>query len=169
MRQKLKELILSVGYWTYRTVRKPVQWYQKKFNIQTRGVRVLLIYQNNIVVVRHWYNSWWVLPGGGIKKNETPEQAAVRELAEEVGVADVQLEYQLGVYSNNKEGKNDTVYCFVAFLNAPFDSNKKFNIEISDMKSVSIEELPTGTSSATKARIAEYLRKDITKEIRPWS
>ena len=34
----------------------------------------------------HKYDAWWCLPGGGVEVDETPEQAAVRELYEECGV-----------------------------------------------------------------------------------
>ena len=46
----------------------------------------MILYQNEIILVRHWYNTLWVMPGGGIKKHETPEQAAVREIKEELGI-----------------------------------------------------------------------------------
>ena len=44
--------------------------------------------QNRILMVKHRHDGeeWWCLPGGRIEANETPEQAALRELWEECGV-----------------------------------------------------------------------------------
>jgi len=170
MRPKLKKLIIWCGYRVYKIVRTPFKWYWKIFKIKTRGVRVLITHQNKLILVRHWYNSLWVMPGGGIKKHETPEQAAIREIQEEIGIDIPQLEYLLGAYSNIKEGKNDTVHCFVVELDEQIQiPHHKFNIEISDIKWCEFENLPEGTSGATRARIQEYLRKDISTVIRPWS
>ncbi|WP_329027818.1 NUDIX hydrolase [Streptomyces sp. NBC_00690] len=35
-------------------------------------------------------DSWWFTPGGGLEGDETREEAALRELAEETGITDVQ-------------------------------------------------------------------------------
>lgn len=169
MRIQFKKLIIAAGYTFFKIIRIPIKWYWKKFNIRTHGVRVMLVYQNQIILVRHWYNSLWVMPGGGIKKNETPEQAAVREVREELRLEIKQLDYKLGTYSNTKDGKNDTVHCFVAELEEQPILKKRFNFEISDIVCVDIDNVPEGTSQATCTRIKEYLNKDISLDIRTWS
>ena len=49
----------------------------------TMGARIILIKDGQIVLVKHSYQNAWYLPGGGIKRNETLEQAIRREAAEE--------------------------------------------------------------------------------------
>lgn len=48
-----------------------------------RGDRVLLCHRST---GRSWYPDSWDLPGGHVEAGESPEQALVRELREEVGV-----------------------------------------------------------------------------------
>jgi 8-oxo-dGTP pyrophosphatase MutT (NUDIX family) len=56
------------------------------------GARVLLLDQHDRVLLMHARDPddpghhWWELPGGGLDDGETPEQAAVREVAEETGI-----------------------------------------------------------------------------------
>lgn len=169
MRTKLKKLILNIGYRIFKIVRVPIKLYWKICKIQTQGVRIMILYQNEIILVRHWYNTLWVMPGGGIKKHETPEQAAIREIKEEIGVEIKQLDYKLGTYSNIKEGKNDIVHCFVIEINQKPIIEKRFNIEVSDILWYHVDNLPTGTSGATIDRIKEHLNKELSTEIRPWS
>ena len=41
---------------------------------------------NRVLLVRHSYGPRvWMLPGGGLKRNEKPETAAAREMREELG------------------------------------------------------------------------------------
>jgi 8-oxo-dGTP pyrophosphatase MutT (NUDIX family) len=51
------------------------------------GGRVLLF---RFVVAETGY-TWWAAPGGGLLEGETHQQAALRELAEETGLSDVEL------------------------------------------------------------------------------
>lgn len=54
----------------------------------TRGVQAAAFTQaGKVVLVRHSYAPGWRLPGGGVKRGETPEAAALRELKEEIGLS----------------------------------------------------------------------------------
>ncbi|WP_420035758.1 NUDIX hydrolase [Streptomyces sp. cg28] len=59
--------------------------------------RVVLLDPENRILLLHGHepddpaNDWWFTPGGGLEGDETREQAALRELAEETGVTDVEL------------------------------------------------------------------------------
>jgi 8-oxo-dGTP pyrophosphatase MutT (NUDIX family) len=51
------------------------------------------------------------MPGGGIKRHESPVEAAYRELFEETGVRVDQLTW-FGQYTQEIEYKHDTVECY---------------------------------------------------------
>jgi 8-oxo-dGTP pyrophosphatase MutT (NUDIX family) len=169
MRTKLKKIIINILYNLYKIVRTPILWYQRRFNIQTKGVRVMILYQNQILLVRHWYNGMYVMPGGGVNKNETVEAAALREVWEETGIRLDKIDYLLGIYSNNKGGKNDTVFCYVYELPERPTLINKFNFEIADVQWFTINQLPNSVSRATQKRIKEYKNQEILSEIRSWS
>ena len=53
----------------------------------SRRSRVLIVCKNEILLVKNWLGDGrWHTPGGGIHRSETPEQGAVRELSEEIGI-----------------------------------------------------------------------------------
>ncbi|WP_256104880.1 NUDIX hydrolase [Streptomyces sp. ODS05-4] len=62
-----------------------------------RVARVVLLDPDDRVLLLHGHEpddparDWWFTPGGGVEGDETREQAAVRELAEETGLTGVLL------------------------------------------------------------------------------
>jgi 8-oxo-dGTP pyrophosphatase MutT (NUDIX family) len=57
---------------------------------------VLLLDPEDRLLLMRFYapkldRTWWLTPGGGLDPGETPEQAALRELAEETGLVGVGL------------------------------------------------------------------------------
>ena len=65
------------------------------------------------------YQSYWALPGGLMEADETLEQAAVRELAEETGVIDTYME-QLATFSKVDRDPRGRVIscCYLALVEA---------------------------------------------------
>jgi len=134
--------------------------YWKLFKIETFGVRVLVVENNKILLVKHRYGNFWVMPGRGIEKGEKPEEAAIRELLEEVGITIKTTDYKLGYYKNTRGGKNDNVHCFVStnFEKVPKFKRKFIDfLEIGEMSWFDLVELPESLSAPTKARINEFL------------
>ncbi|MFJ2091825.1 NUDIX hydrolase [Streptomyces sp. NPDC087901] len=59
--------------------------------------RLVLLDPDDRILLMHGFepedpaSTWWFTPGGGLEGDETREQAALRELAEETGITDVEL------------------------------------------------------------------------------
>ena len=104
-------MIWQLLYELAHTLRR-IYWFVVHPN--TRGVKVVIEYENKYLFVRHGYGSRkWTLPGGGINRNETPEAAAKREAWEEVRL-DLNVLRSIGSFETSLEYKHDTVYCFLA-------------------------------------------------------
>ena len=88
------------------------------FRPKTFGVRCVVWCGNEILMVKHSYGNYthWIFPGGGVNRNENFEEAAKREVLEEVGLEIYNLK-KIGTYSSTKEYKRDTVVVFSAESN----------------------------------------------------
>ncbi|WP_081237423.1 NUDIX hydrolase [Streptomyces viridosporus] len=62
-----------------------------------RVARVVLLDPRDRILLLHGHepddpaDDWWFTPGGGVEGDETREQAARRELAEETGITEIEL------------------------------------------------------------------------------
>jgi ADP-ribose pyrophosphatase YjhB (NUDIX family) len=87
--------------------------YWKITHPTTHGTLVALWNRGEILLVRNSYVRFYSLPGGYLRKGESPRQAVVRELSEEVGVTarseDLSLELE---ETHEWEGKLDHVQIF---------------------------------------------------------
>ena len=119
----------------------------------TVGVRLLMVKDGQVVLVKHVYEPFWYLPGGMVESGETLETAVQREAQEEVGATlhDLQL---FGVYTNFLRGKSDHV---VVFISQVFELTCEGDDEIEYCRLYPLDMLPDQTSTGTANRIQEYL------------
>lgn len=88
---------------TYWRVRQPT----------THGALVVLWNEGKLLLVRNSYVPYYSLPGGYVHGGENSRDAAVRELAEEVGLRARADELELALDTTHRwEGKNDHVEIF---------------------------------------------------------
>ena len=76
------------------------------------GVRCLVEFEGRVLLIRNPYGAMkWDLPGGGVRRGERPEDAARREVREEVGVSLAELR-PLGRYTGTEFYDRDTVVSY---------------------------------------------------------
>jgi ADP-ribose pyrophosphatase YjhB (NUDIX family) len=116
------------------------------------GVRIMLIQNGEVLLVRHTYLEGWYMPGGGVKRGESMDETARRESREEVG-AELGTIHLLGVYSNFQERKSDHNVVFVC---TDFKASLKHDREIAEVRFFPITSLPADTAQGHRRRIEEY-------------
>ncbi len=137
----------------YKITHPFVRLYWKIFKPKTYGSRALVLYNNQILLVKNINVNHWSLPGGKIDYPENPEQCVLRELKEELGLSISNTAFKLGEYISQQEGKKDTVYIFVINLE---NSKFKKQWELEDARWFDFNYLPSDISPAASRRITEY-------------
>ena len=116
---------------------------------QKDRVRVI-VYRDDgkILLVRSRFSRQeWALPGGGVNRNESYEQAAVREVSEEIGLKIYNLRY-LGKANSHESYAKFSVRVFAAHAS---NCDIKCNFEIMEARWLSRDHLPEEYTLLTNA------------------
>jgi ADP-ribose pyrophosphatase YjhB (NUDIX family) len=108
---------------------------------KTERAYVAMFDGDKILMTRNWLsNGRWALPGGGIKANESPENAVIREAKEEIAVDLNKVDLQLigqGVWQTDRLG-----FRYKIFKTLYIPENYKANgHEITDVGWICIRDL----------------------------
>ncbi len=118
----------------------------------TLGVRVMMVRGGEVLLVRQTYMDGWFMPGGGVKKGETLEQAARREALEEVG-AELKNVSLLGAYTNFTEWKSDHN---ILFISTDFILKPRRDREVAEARFFPLGALPPDVWPGHRRRLEEY-------------
>lgn len=80
------------------------------------GALVAIHCGQSLLLLHSSYRTAWNFPGGGIRRGETPEAAARRELAEEIGLVPDAPLHLTGEARGLWEGRRDRVFLFALRL-----------------------------------------------------
>ncbi len=119
------------------------------------GVRLIIVDERRVLLVSHWYAPWaWTLPGGGINKGESAEDAAMREGYEETGLKVNSLGGEIGIYEGTW-GRHDLI---AVYWTGDFSGSLalKPNFEIMARSWFDLDNLPEELSPANRGRIMAY-------------
>lgn len=123
----------------------------------TQGVRIILVRNGRVVLVKHWYAPGvWTMPGGAVDLRETGEEAAKREALEETGFTVNRIEGEVGTYTG-QWGEKDIVQ---VFFTEDFEGGMRLipDIEIMQRNLFDLNDLPDTLSPANRRRIEAYKR-----------
>lgn len=120
----------------------------------TLGVRTVAVDdQGRVMLVKHTYIHGWWLPGGGVDRGETTQDAAARELREETGLIATAPPRLISIHSNERFFRGDHVLVYI--VDAFQAGQRSSHGEIADARWFSPDALPEDAHRSTRARLAE--------------
>lgn len=120
----------------------------------TLGVRGLAVDgEGRVLLVKHTYLDGWWLPGGGVERGQTCEEALVREMREEAGLIVEGRPVLASVHSNERFFRGDHV--LVYRIDRFSITDRAGRGEIADIGWFHPAALPADTTRATRDRLAE--------------
>jgi 8-oxo-dGTP pyrophosphatase MutT (NUDIX family) len=122
----------------------------------TMGVRGLVIDEaGRVLLIQHTYTPGWYMPGGGVERGETAEQALARELVEEAGVQVVGRPRLLSIHSNHVKFPGDHVLIYRVERWTACKATSRGEIHAVDW--FAPDALPDDVTPSTRRRIEEAM------------
>ena len=113
-------------------------------------------FDGQILLIRHSYGpDSWYFPGGGVKRGESPEQAAIREIREETGCTIDSLN-KIGAIDETLSGAPHTAHLFEGVVNA---TPKPDGREVIEARFFPTHSLPEPLSPRTRTRLKMWLAR----------
>jgi ADP-ribose pyrophosphatase YjhB (NUDIX family) len=151
--------------WRARLVTGVVHRYFAYTRGMTMGVRAACFdAQGRIFLVRHTYVPGWLMPGGGIERDETAGEALIKELREEGNLVLGDPPELMHVFHNPRTSRRDHVL-FYRCRNVMQTAPRTPDREIAEAGFFPLDDLPTGTTSATLRRLDELSSKTAFSDI----
>jgi len=120
----------------------------------TLGVRAAVTdAEGRVLLIEHTYIPGWHLPGGGVDRGETPEQAVARELVEEAGVEPTGRPALVSAHDNGRGFPGDYVLLYRVTAWRPVPATSRG--EIAQARFFARDALPYGVTAATRRRLDE--------------
>jgi 8-oxo-dGTP pyrophosphatase MutT (NUDIX family) len=122
--------------------------------LRTTGVKVMLFNDaDELLLIRNAYgdSGQYLLPGGGVSRDESTAAAAIREVREEIGIELDRVE-PVWTFESNAEGKRDTIHLFKAKTRERPEIDGR---EVIEARFFPLGALPSRVSPATLRRIEE--------------
>lgn len=120
----------------------------------TLGVRGVAVDANGrVLLVKHTYLHGWWLPGGGVERSQTAEDALIREMREEAGLIVEGRPVLVSVHANERHFRGDHV--LVYRIDRFALTERTAHGEIAEAGWFDPASLPEDTHRATRARLAE--------------
>lgn len=129
------------------------------------AVGVLVINKDKALIIKRGEEPnkfLWSIPGGLVEIGEELEEAAIREVKEEMGI-DVKIEKMIGIFNCINRNKNEIEYHYVIidYIAREFTGSIKTNKEILDFKWIKFNELHNyELTNTTRELFREFIRKN---------
>jgi len=120
----------------------------------TLGVRGVAVNEaSHVLLVKHTYLQGWWLPGGGVERGQSCEDALIREMHEEAGVVVEGRPALVSVHANERFFRGDHV--LVYRIDRFTLTDRTSHGEIAEIGWFDPADLPEDTHRATRDRLGE--------------
>lgn len=96
---------------------------------------------------------WWLLPGGGVKRGETLQQALIREMQEEFGFTALRDVQVIGAYSDFMDARMDYL---VLFRSTTHETPIRNSWEVTEVRFFPLHDLPENCAPSVLRRIQAF-------------